>query len=67
MSRKNKILFFRMIITITCVLLIVPLICSFFNVRTEIQYLIALPLAIIIYIPFIILFERQCKKGKAGI
>lgn len=60
MRKQNKLLFIRMIITITCLVLIVCYVCALFNVREGISYLIAIPLALIVYIPFIILFERQC-------
>ncbi|MEB6741129.1 hypothetical protein MX640_22700 [Escherichia coli] len=65
MSKKNKLLFFRMIVTITCLSLIVYYTCALFNVRDGIAYLIVIPLALIVYIPFIILFERQCDKEKS--
>lgn len=62
MSKQNNLLFTRMIITITCLVLIVCYVCALFNVREGVAYLIAFPLALIVYIPFLILFERQCDK-----
>lgn len=64
MSRKNKLLFFRMIVTITCLVFIVDYLCTFFNAPEGIAILIILPLGLIAYIPFLILFERQCAKEK---
>ncbi|ECH8535516.1 hypothetical protein OK59_24270 [Salmonella enterica subsp. enterica] len=64
MSKNNKLLFSRMIIIITCLVLIVYYVCALLNVREGIAYLIIFPLVLVVYILFIILFERQCAKEK---
>lgn len=64
MSKNNKLLFSRMIIIITYLVLIVYYVCALFNVREGIAYLIIFPLVLVVYILFIIFFERQCEKEK---
>lgn len=64
MCSENNFLFLRMIITVTCIIFIVNYLCMLFNAPEGIDIIISIPLALIVYIGFLILFERQCKKEK---